>query len=67
LKNQTIGVEIEMTGITREKAAEVASNFLGGEVERTFDSYDTYKVTAPDSRVWKIMSDASIKKMKNEK
>jgi hypothetical protein len=67
LKNQTIGVEIEMTGITREKAAEITSNFLGGSVERTYDSYDTYKVTAPDRRVWKIMSDASIKTMKKEK
>ncbi len=67
MKNQTIGVEIEMTGITREKAAEVTAKFLGGEVKRTFDSYDTYKVTAPDRRVWKIMSDASIETMKKEK
>jgi len=27
LKNQTIGVEIEMTGITREKAAEITARF----------------------------------------
>lgn len=67
MKNQTIGVEIEMTGITREKAAEVASEFLGGTIERTFDSYDTYKITAPDNRIWKIMSDGSILKKKNEK
>jgi len=67
LKNQTIGVEIEMTGITREKAAEVTANFLGGTVKRTFDSYDTYKITAPDNRVWKIMSDASIETRKKEK
>lgn len=56
-----------MTGITRAKAAEVASEFLGGTIERTFDSYDTYKVTSPDRRVWKVMSDASIQTMKNEK
>lgn len=56
-----------MTGITRAKAAEVASKFLGGEVERIFDSYDTYEVTAPDNRIWKVMSDASIQTMKNEK
>lgn len=67
LKTQTIGVEIEMTGITRAKAAGVTSNFLGGTVHRTFDSYDTYLVTTPDSRVWKIMSDASILTMKKEK
>jgi hypothetical protein len=67
LKNQTIGVEIEMTGITRKKAAQVAAKFLGGVVEKTFDNYDTYKVTTPDGRVWKIMSDASIQTMKTSR
>lgn len=66
MKSQTIGVEIEMTGITREKAAEVVANFLGGTIERTYDNYDTYKVTAPNRRIWKIMSDASIETMKKE-
>jgi len=56
-----------MTGITRAKAAEVTSNFLGGTINRTFDAYDTYDVTAPDSRVWKIVSDASIQTMKKIK
>lgn len=67
MKNQTIGVEIEMTGITREKAAEVASKFLNGKIERTLDSYDTYKVITLDNREWKIMSDSSIHTMKNQK
>jgi hypothetical protein len=66
LKNQTIGIEIEMTGITRAKAAEITSTLLGGEAHRTFDSYDTYEITASDRRVWKIMSDSSIKTMKKE-
>ena len=56
-----------MTGITREEAAEVTSKFLGGKVGRAYDSYDTYKIIAPDNRVWQIMSDASIQTMKNEK
>lgn len=67
MKNQTIGVEIEMTGITREKAAEITAKFLDGTATRTFDNYDTYKVTAPDNRVWKIMSDASIQTMKTSR
>lgn len=67
MKNQTIGVEIEMTGITREKAAEVTSKFLGGTIERTFDSYDTYKIKTPDNRIWKVMSDGSILTRKKEK
>ncbi|MBW9171199.1 amidoligase family protein [Clostridium estertheticum] len=67
MKNQTIGVEIEMTGITRAKAAEVTSNFLGGSVNRTFDSYDTYDISTPDNRIWKIMSDASVQTTKKKK
>jgi hypothetical protein len=67
LKRQTIGVEIEMTGITRPKAAEVTANFLRGRIKKTFDNYDTYKILTPDNRIWKIMSDASIRTMRNEK
>jgi len=54
------GIEIEFTGITRNEAARVMAEFLGGEVTGAGDYYDTKKVTAPDGRVWKVMSDASI-------
>ncbi|CUO34470.1 MULTISPECIES: amidoligase family protein [Clostridium] len=67
MKNQTIGVEIEMTGITKAEAAEVAVTFLGGRITREYDGYDTYNIIAPDQRIWKIMNDASIKTMKNTK
>lgn len=67
MKNQTIGVEIEMTGITKAEAAAVAVNFLGGRITRAYDGYDTYNIIAPDQRVWKIMNDASINTMKNTK
>jgi hypothetical protein len=60
MKSQTIGVEIEMTGITRAAAADIIAAYLNGSIERTYDGYDTYKITAPDWRVWKVMSDASI-------
>ena len=54
------GIEIEFTGITREKAAEVAASFLNGTYSEGGTYYDTKKVTAPDGRVWKFMSDGSI-------
>lgn len=54
------GIEVELTGITRTKAAEVIAKHLNGTVERTFDSYDTHKITAQDQRVWKVMYDGSI-------
>lgn len=67
MKKQTIGVEIEMTGITKAEAAKVAADFLNGRITREYDGYDTYSIIAPDHRVWKIMNDASIKTMKNTK
>ena len=60
------GIEVEFTGITRTQAANVAAEFLGGTVSATYDFYDTQKVTAPDGRVWKFMSDSSITCQKKE-
>jgi hypothetical protein len=60
------GIEIEFTGITREKAAKVASDFLNGTVSESYDYYDAKKITAPDGRVWKFMSDASINCQRRE-
>ncbi|RJX22334.1 MAG: amidoligase [Ammonifex sp.] len=54
------GIEIEFTGITRSEAAKVAAEYLGGTVTSASDYYDTKKVTSPDGRVWKFMSDGSI-------
>lgn len=54
------GVEIEFTGITREKAARVAAEFLQGTYSEGGTYYDTKKVKTPDGRVWKFMSDGNI-------
>lgn len=58
--SNNFGIEVEFTGITRSKAAETAAHYLGGAITATHDYYDTQKVTAPDGRVWKFMSDASL-------
>lgn len=61
LKEQKFGVEIEMTGITREKAAEVVADTLGtisSAEDRT--CYHTRKITDNNNRIWKIMRDSSI-------
>ena len=60
MKDKDFGIEVELTGITRAQAAEAVRNLLGGTTERKYDGYDTYAVKAPDGRVWKLMSDASI-------
>lgn len=60
MKNQTLGVEIEFTGITRDKAAKIVSNYFRGNVERKYDGYDSYKIRDSKDREWTIMRDASI-------
>ena len=54
------GIEIEMTGITRRKAAKIVAEHLGGTVEELNDYYKTFKIKGSDGRVWKIMYDGSI-------
>ena len=58
------GIEIEMTGLTRSKAAKVVQTVTGGRVEHTGTCYDTWTVIATDNRKWKLMSDASLKTQK---
>lgn len=67
MQNTKFGIEIEFTGITRVQAAKVTADFLGGMMEDGRDYYDTKKIIAPDSRVWKIMSDGSIRTEKKER
>ena len=56
------GIEIELTGITKDTAAKTLKGIVGGRLQHTRDSYDTIKVNAEDGRIWKIMNDASIRK-----
>jgi hypothetical protein len=58
--NTRYGIEIEFTGISREQAAKVAEAHLNGRVKYIRGTYDAYEITAPDGRVWKVMSDASV-------
>lgn len=60
------GIEVEFTGITRSQAAQIAAEYLGGSVSNLCDYYSTQEVTAPDGRVWKFMSDGSIKCQRRE-
>lgn len=54
------GIEVEFTGITREAAAKIAAEHLGGTMHHVGGYYDTYTVTAVDGRVWKFTYDGSI-------
>lgn len=59
MQEQTFGVEVEMTHITRKDAAQVIAEYLGGRVHYAGGVYDTYEVIDGD-RVWKLMRDGSI-------
>ena len=62
-KTQTIGVEIEMNNITRNKAAKIAAEFFGtGRYENTADrnGYFTWSAWDGVGREWKFQKDVSI-------
>lgn len=70
LREQKFGVEVEMTGITRKRAAQVIGEYLNGSVDFEGGGYGTYIVTDNQNRKWKLVSDASItcqKKVGNRK
>lgn len=55
-----------MTGITREKASQVAASFLGGESRYLGTYYKTYVATDSQGREWKFTFDGSIAPEKKE-
>lgn len=69
-KKQTIGVEIEMNSITREKAARIAAGFFGtGRHGYTAarNGYSTWSAWDADGREWKFQKDVSIAGPDSEK
>lgn len=70
MKKQTIGVEIEMNNITRNKAAKVAATFFGtGRYENTArrNGYSTWSAWDAQDREWKFQKDISIHGNDDEK
>lgn len=66
LKNQLFGAEVEMTGITREKAAVIIAEVLGSTASRPDSTcYKTQIITDQTARKWKIMRDSSIIPIRN--
>ena len=42
IKDQCFGVEVELTGITREQAAQALADYFGTEPRRGDDYYDSW-------------------------
>ena len=67
LKNQLFGVEVEMTGITREKAAAIVAEVLRTTASRPDSTcYETRTIADQAARKWKVMRDSSICSIRND-
>lgn len=64
LREQKFGIEIELTGLTRKRAAEVIGKYLGQEPHYDGGYYEEYSVRDEQGRKWKVIieDDASGKK-----
>lgn len=60
LREQKFGIEIELTGLTRKRAAEVIGKYLGQEPHYDGGYYEEYSVRDGQGRKWKVMYDSSI-------
>ena len=52
MRSQRFGIEMEMTGITRKKAAEVIAAYFDTHEVYDGGSYDAYHVTDGQGRNW---------------
>ena len=70
MKKQTIGVEVEMNSITREKAAKIAAEFFGTEHYQNTagrNGYCAWSAWDEAGREWKFQKDVSIAGPDSEK
>lgn len=67
LKHQKYGVEVEMTGITRARAAEIVADILGTSSSHPDSTcYKTRIIIDSCGRKWKVMRDSSINPVMND-
>ena len=61
-RDQKFGCEIEMTGITRQQAAEAVAAMFGTSTRQTHEShiYDPWEVEDADGKKWRFVYDGSI-------
>ena len=60
MKDLTFGIEIELTGISRQEAAKALAQHLASSAYHTGGGYDKWEVTDPRGRIWAIMNDSSL-------
>ncbi|MFT3950655.1 MAG: amidoligase family protein [Oscillospiraceae bacterium] len=60
IQEQRFGIEIEFTGITRNKAADVIAEYFATFPRHLGGIYDAYSVPDTTGRAWRVVSDSSI-------
>ena len=60
MENLTFGIEIELTGVTRRKAAGIIAAHFGTSAYYEGTAYKTYAAKDQQGRIWKAMRDSSI-------
>lgn len=68
MKSQTIGVEVEMSNITRQNAIKVIAKYFNTDYTINHDggSYDVWSCRDTQGRTWKIVYDSSIVARRSE-
>ena len=57
MKNLTFGIEIELTGISREAAAKAVAGYFGTSAHYLGGGYDKWEAPDNQGRSWFIMND----------
>ncbi len=60
MKNLTFGIEIELTGISREAAAKAVAEHFGTSAHYLGGGYDKWEAKDNQGRSWTVMNDSSI-------
>ncbi len=60
MKNLTFGIEIELTGISREAVAKAVAGYFGTSAHYLGGGYDKWEAQDNQGRSWQIMNDSSI-------
>lgn len=60
MKNQTFGIELETTGLGRERTAKAIAAHFGTTAIHRGRHLDDWRVPMPDGRYWTVESDSSV-------
>ena len=61
LNSRTFGCELEYEGISQETAARAVAEVVNGTPRFAGGYYGTWEVAMADGRVWKVVSDGSLR------